>query len=70
MATNAQPQPADFNISLDLIQAGMSFAVSVTVEDGRGLTMRLILQAQAAESLARAILAAVEQAKTKLVIPN
>jgi hypothetical protein len=70
MATNAQPQPADFNISLDLIQAGMGFAVSITVEDGKGLTTRLILQAQAAESLARAILAAVEQSKSKLVSPN
>jgi len=71
MATPAHTQPqADFAISIDLIQAGMGFAVSMTIDDRRGLTTRINLATDSAEQFAKAILIAIEQAKTKLVIPN
>jgi hypothetical protein len=48
----------------------MGFAVSMKIDDRRGLAVQLNLAVDAAEAFAKAILIAVEQSKTKLVIPN
>jgi hypothetical protein len=61
--------PADFNINLDLIQAGNTWTLSITIFDGRGIQINLNLHTSAAEQFAKAILVATEQAKTKLLLP-
>jgi hypothetical protein len=72
-ASSLQPhlvQKADISFNLDLIQIGLEYAVSITAKDNTGLSLNLLLKAEIAAQLGKAITVAAEQAKSKIVLPS